>query len=292
MSATLNRQLPYGSVRPRILRPIASPGGTARSERPEPVDSTIAAGAGAVSFAAVAVALAAASTPLVAVGLGIGSIGVLIAVVRYLREAHEELADSRTRLAAAAEDERRRVVRDLHDGAQQRLVHTLITMQLAERELAGDVGLARELLDEAIEQAKAANRELRDLAHGIRPVTLAHEGLPAALESLAAGMPIPVDTDVAVGRFCESVESAAYFVVAEALTNVAKHANARQACVRTSATARGLVVEVRDDGVGGARPGGSGLLGLAERVAACGGRLRVESPPGRGTLISCLIPIR
>jgi signal transduction histidine kinase len=120
---------------------------------------------------------------------------------------------------------------------------------------------------------------------------LAREGLPAALEALAAGMPIAVDTDVAVGRFCEPVEAAAYFVAAEALTNAVKHADARHACVRAHTTARELVIEVHDDGVGGARPHGSGLVGLAERVAAFGGRLRVDSPPGRGTLISGVIPI-
>jgi signal transduction histidine kinase len=290
MNATLDRQLAYGPVRSRTLRPIAIPGSTARFERPEPVGATIVAIAGTVSVAVVVVALAVASPLLVAVAVGIGSIGVLSAVVRYVREAHEELADWRARLAAAAEDERRRVVRDLHDGAQQRLVHTLITMQLAERELAADADVARKLLVEAIQHAKAANRELRELAHGIRPAMLAREGLPAALESLAAGISIPVDTDIAIGRLCEAVESAAYFVVAEALTNVAKHADARRACVRTHATARELVFEVRDDGVGGACPG-SGLRGLAERVAACGGRLRVESPPGRGTVISGVIPI-
>jgi signal transduction histidine kinase len=163
-------------------------------------------------------------------------------------------------------------------------------MKLAERELASDADAARGLLDEAIEQAKAANRELRDLARGIRPAMLAREGLPAALQALAAGMPIPVDTDVAVGS-CEPVDAAAYFVVAEALTNIVKHADARHACVRAHTAARELVIEVHDDGVGGARPNGSGLVGLAERVAAFGGRLRVDSPPGRGTRISAVIPI-
>ena len=121
---------------------------------------------------------------------------------------------------------------------------------------------------------------------------LARAGLPAALDALAAGMPIPVDTDVAVGRFCEPVEAAAYFVAAEALTNVIKHADARHACVRAHTTARELVIEVHDDGVGCACPHGSGLVGLAERVAAFGGRLRVDSPPGAGTRISGVIPIR
>lgn len=224
--------------------------------------------------------------------VGGSSTVALIALGRYARQVHQELAHSRTRLAAATEDARRRVVRDLHDGAQQRLAHALIVMQLAERALASDADAARELLDEAIQHAQGANRELRDLARGIRPAMLAAAGLPAALDALAAGMPIPVDTDVAVGRFCEPVEAAAYFVAAEALTNVIKHADARHACVRAHTTARELVIEVHDDGVGGARPYGSGLVGLAERVAALGGRLRVDSPPGAGTRISGVIPIR
>jgi len=289
MSATLNRALAYGSVWIRSLRSTATPAGAEQCERPAPVEATIAAAASAVSVGAVAAALTLASAAWFAVGLS--SIVVLIALVRHARQAHEELAHSRTRLAAAAEDARRRVVRDLHDGAQQRLVHALITMQLAQREFASDADAARELLAEAIEQTKAAKRELQDLARGIRPAMLAREGLPAALEALAAGVPIPVDTEVAIGRFCEPVEAAAYFVAAEALTNVVKHADARHARVRAHTTARELVIEVHDDGVGGARPHGSGLVGLAERVAAFGGRLRVDSPPGSGTLISGVIPI-
>jgi signal transduction histidine kinase len=291
MSPILDGELAYASFPPRTVRAIAIAPRTRRLERPEPIEATIAAAAGTVSFGAVAVALTVASAAWVAVGVGVGSIATLIALVQHKRHAHEELADSRTQLAAAAEDARRCVVRDLHDGVQQRLVHTLITMKLAERELASDADAARKLLNEAIEQAKAAKRELRDLARGIRPAMLAREGLPAALEALAAGMPIAVDTDVAVGRFCEPVEAAAYFVAAEALTNAVKHADARHACVRAHTTARELVIEVHDDGVGGARPHGSGLVGLAERVAAFGGRLRVDSPPGRGTLISGVIPI-
>jgi signal transduction histidine kinase len=288
MSATLNRELAYGSLPIRNLRSTTSPADAERWERPEPVEVRIAAAAAAVSFGAVAVALTLASAAWFAVA--VSPIVVLIALVHYARQAHEELAHSRTRLAAAAEDARRRVVRDVHDGAQQRLVHAVLTMHLAERELASDADVARKLLGEAIEHAKAANRELRDLSRGIRPAML-REGLPAALEALAAGVPIPVDTDVAVGRFCEPVEAAAYFVAAEALTNVVKHADARHTCVRAHRTARELVIEVHDDGVGGARPHGSGLVGLAERVAAFGGRLRVDSPPGRGTLISGVIPI-
>jgi signal transduction histidine kinase len=289
MSANLDRELAPRSVRITILRSIAGPVGAEPRVRPKPVTATIAAAAGAVALGAVPAALTGASAAWFAVG--VGWIVVLIALVHYAQQAHDELAHSRTRVAAAADDARRRVVRDLHDGAQQRLVHALILMQLAERALAGDADPARKLLEEAIEQAMAANRELRDLARGIRPATLARAGLPAALDALALGMPIPVETDLAVGRFCEPVETAAYFVAAEALTNVIKHAGARRARVRAYSTGRELVIEVRDDGAGGARPDGSGLVGLAERVAAIGGRLRVDSPPGAGTLISGVIPI-
>jgi signal transduction histidine kinase len=284
MSATPNRELARWSGPIRVFRSIAPPAG---GELPMPIAATIAATAGAVSLGA------ALTHPRAAwFTVGAGSIVVLIACVHYAIQAHRELTRSRIRLAAAAEDARRRVVRDLHDGAQQRLVHALVVLQLAERALASDVDAGRKLLDEAIEQANAANRELRDLARGVRPVMLARAGLPAALEALAAGMPIPVDAAVAVGRFCEPVEAAAYFVAAEALTNVIKHAGASRASVRAHTTARELVIEVRDDGVGGARPHGSGLLGLEERVAAFGGRLRVDSPPGAGTHISGVIPIR
>jgi signal transduction histidine kinase len=288
MSAMLDHELAGRSVPIRFLRSTTTPAAAEPRERAELVAATDAAAAGAVSLSAVAAAVTQASAAWFAVG--VSSTVVVIALVRYAQRAREELAHSRTRLAAA-EDARRRVVRDVHDGAQQRLVHAVTLMQLAERALDSDADAARKLLDEAIEQAKAANREVRDLARGIRPATLACGGLPAALDALAARMPIRVDTDVVVGRLCEPVEAAAYFVAAEALTNVVKHADARHARVRAYTTARELVIEVHDNGVGGARPHGSGLVGLAERVAAFGGRLRVESPPGAGTLISGVIPI-
>jgi signal transduction histidine kinase len=288
MSATLNRELACGSVPIRNLRSTASPAGAERGERPEPVEARIAAAAAAVSFGAVAAALTLASAAWFAVA--VSPIVVLIALVHYARQAHEELAHSRTRLAAAAEDARRRVVRDVHDGAQQRLVHAVITMHLAERELASDADVARKLLDEAIEHAKAANRELRDLSRGIRPAMLA-EGLPAALEALAAGVPIPVDTDVAVGRFCEPVEAAAYFVAAEALTNVVKHARATHADVAVEVEDGTLCITVRDDGEGGARPEGHGLTGLRDRLQSLDGRLLVDSRAGEGTLVRAEIPL-
>jgi signal transduction histidine kinase len=205
-------------------------------------------------------------------------------------EARSELAASRARIVAAADAERRRVVRDLHDGAQQRLVHTVVTLTLASQALDDDDDGAPELVTEALEQAKRATGELRELAHGILPAALARGGLRDGVDALAARMTVLVHSDVSVGRLPRPIEATAYFVVAEALTNVAKHARASEVTVTARETDGELRVEVRDDGVGGANPGGSGLQGLADRVAALDGRLEVESPPDGGTLIAATIP--
>jgi signal transduction histidine kinase len=205
-------------------------------------------------------------------------------------EARTELAASRARVAAAADDERRRVVRDLHDGAQQRLVHTVITMKLAREALdSGDD--VRPLLAEALDEAEQANVELRALARGILPAVLARGGLRAALEALASRAPVPVETNVSVGRLPAALEATAYFVVAEALTNVAKHSRAQRAQVTALVKEGELQVQVSDDGLGGAQPDGNGLVGLADRLAALDGRFRVETPAGGGTLVTAAIPI-
>ncbi|MEA2221809.1 MAG: hypothetical protein QOH83_185, partial [Solirubrobacteraceae bacterium] len=188
-------------------------------------------------------------------------------------------------------DARRRVVRDLHDGAQQRLVHTIVTLKLAHRTLQPNQEPGSELVAEALEHAQRANVELRDLAHGILPAVLTRGGLRAGVDALASRMPLPVDNHVAVGPLPDAVEATAYFVVAEALTNVAKHARAQRAAVTARIEDGTLAVHVSDDGVGGARPDGSGLIGLADRVAVLGGRLRVETPPDGGTLVAAAIPV-
>jgi PAS domain S-box-containing protein len=206
-------------------------------------------------------------------------------------EARSDLAASRARIVAAADEERRRVVRDLHDGAQQRLVHTVISLKLARRALEQGDDAAR-LLSDGLDQAERANVELRELAHGILPAVVARGGLRAGVEALASRTPVPVELDVSVDRLPPAVEATAYFVVAEALTNVAKHARARRAEVTARVEVGELRVQVRDDGVGGARHGGSGLVGLGDRVAALDGRLRVESPAGGGTLLAASIPLR
>jgi PAS domain S-box-containing protein len=207
-------------------------------------------------------------------------------------EAHADLAASRARLVAAADEERRRVVRDLHDGAQQRLVHTVITLKLAETALRKDQQNVPDLVAEAREQAERATAELRELVHGILPSVLARGGLSAGVETLASRMPIPVDVDVLAARLPAMIEATAYFVVAEALTNVAKHARAGRAAVTARIVDGSLSVRVRDDGVGGARSEGSGLQGLADRLAALDGRLAVEGLAEGGTLVAADIPLR
>ena len=206
-------------------------------------------------------------------------------------EARAELAASRARLVAAADEERRRVVRDLHDGAQQRLVHTVITLKLADHELQDQEGRASELVRQALAAAESATAELRELAHGILPSVLTRGGLGPAADALASRMPVPVEVDVSAGRASEHIEATAYFVVAEALTNVAKHARAQHATVTARAEGGALLVEVRDDGAGGARREGSGLLGLRDRVATLDGTLTIHSPPGAGTAVSARIPL-
>jgi PAS domain S-box-containing protein len=206
-------------------------------------------------------------------------------------QARSDLAASRARIAAAADEERRRVVRDLHDGAQQRLVHTIVTLKLARRALERGGEDMAALLSEAQQHAETATKELRELAHGILPSVLSGGGLRAAVAELASRMSIPVDIDIPVAGLPPAVEANTYFVVAEALTNVAKHSRARHVEVAAHTEDHTLRVHIRDDGVGGARPDGTGLLGIRDRLAALDGRLHIESPPDRGTLIVAEIPL-
>jgi signal transduction histidine kinase len=216
----------------------------------------------------------------------------LVATAIADTEARTEVAASRARIVAATDEERRRVVRDLHDGAQQRLVHTIITLKLAQRALKNEEQDAPTLLAQALHHAEQATAELRELAHGILPAVLIQGGLRAGVDALASRMPLPVDCGVSVDRLSAPIEATAYFVVAEALTNVAKHAEAERAAVAAHLGDGRLYVEVRDDGIGGARPDGSGLVGLTDRLAVLDGRLRVESPAGGGTLIAATIPVQ
>jgi len=215
----------------------------------------------------------------------------LVATAISNTEAREEVAASRARIVAAADEERRRVVRDLHDGAQQSLVLTIITLKRAHSAMQNEDEDLPALLTEALDNAEQAAAELRELAHGILPAALTHGGLRAGVSVLASRMPVPVENDVSVGRLPAAVEATAYFVVAEALTNVAKHARAECAAVTARLEEGTLVVQVRDDGVGGAQRNGSGLTGLTDRLAALNGELRVESPAGRGTLVAATVPL-
>jgi signal transduction histidine kinase len=209
-----------------------------------------------------------------------------------LRARLEELQASRARIVEATQAERQRIERDLHDGTQQRLVSIAMTLGLADSRLERDPAAVKPLLDQARASLSDALVELRELSQGIHPGILTERGLPAALEDLAYGARLPLELDVGLSeRLPERVEAAAYFVVSEALTNIAKHAGASAVRVRVQRTDGRAIVEVVDDGVGGADGGrGTGLHGLADRVDALGGRLHVESPPGRGTVVHAEIP--
>jgi PAS domain S-box-containing protein len=210
------------------------------------------------------------------------------------RKRHEEeIRSSRARIVDAASAERRRLERNLHDGAQQRLVSISLFLRLAEGKVKTDPDGAEQLLRQAGEELSRALEELRELARGIHPAILTDRGLAPALQSLVTRSPVPVTlAEAPEERLPENVEAAAYYVVAEALTNVAKYAKATTATVRVARDNGRAVVEVADDGVGGADPSaGTGLRGLVDRVEALDGRLEVESTPGAGTRIRAEIPV-
>jgi signal transduction histidine kinase len=202
-------------------------------------------------------------------------------------DAREQLAASRARIVQAGYEERRRLGRDLHDGAQQELVGAVISLKLAQRRLARAPDEAGELLEEALAHMETGIRELRELAAGIHPSVLTDRGLGAALEALAGRSPIAVELkEMPPQRLPAPVETSAYFVVTEALTNAAKHARCSHVQVGVRVEEAAVTVDVRDDGVGGADPSaGSGLRGLADRVSALGGVLEIESPAGEGTTV-------
>jgi signal transduction histidine kinase len=200
--------------------------------------------------------------------------------------------ESRVRIVAAGDEARRRIERDIHDGAQQRLVALALQLRTAQRRLGESADPEVEaLLDAAVDELQVAVDELRELARGVHPAILTEEGLAAALESLASRTPFPVSIEVLEGRFPPQVEATAYFVACEGLANVAKHSEASKAAVTVVRRDGVLTIEVSDDGIGGALPvNGSGLSGLADRVEALGGSLRVESPAGGGTRVLGEIP--
>ncbi len=215
----------------------------------------------------------------------------LVATAIANAESWSELAASRARVVAASAEERRRVVRDLHDGAQQRLVHSVINMKLSLRELGRSDQQAEKHMSEALDHAEQANLELRELVYGILPGVLTSGGLRAGVEELASRSMLPVTFDVPAARLPTTIEATAYFVVSETLTNALKHSQAHSAEVAAHLDNGTLVVEVRDDGVGGADPSrGSGLTGLRDRVEALGGTIEISSPAGNGTSVTARLP--
>jgi signal transduction histidine kinase len=206
-----------------------------------------------------------------------------------LRARLEEVRASRARLVQAQDAERRRIERDLHDGAQQRLLGVRLALQLA-KDGIGDDAAVDALLAEADAEVGGALEELRALARGIHPAVLTDEGLAPALGALARRSSVPVDVAVEAERFAPAVEATAYFVACEALANAVKHAGASRVAIDVTRTNGKVTVAVADDGAGGADPGGPGLRGLRDRVEALDGRLEVASPAGAGTRVTAAIP--
>jgi PAS domain S-box-containing protein len=212
----------------------------------------------------------------------------------YLRDitdrkrAETELRASRARLVEVADDERRRIQRNLHDGAQQRITAVLLSLGRMRQTPLGHP----ELIDSAIEELSAGLDEIRELARGLHPSVLAERGLVKALEALAirASIPTEVQADVRLA-LPEQIEAAAYYVVSEGLANAYKHGGAEKVAIHLQTNSGALTVEVRDDGIGGAHEEGSGLRGLADRIEALGGTLALESPPGRGTRLRARLPL-
>ena len=223
--------------------------------------------------------------------LDAAAVAVELACLRVeLRLQLAEVESSRLRIAQAGYAERRRLERDLHDGAQQRLVTLGIVLRRLQRSLPGEAKILGPALDAAVDEVAATIADLRTIAAGVRPPRL-DEGLTAALEDLARGAAVPVELQASGDRAPPEVEAVAYFIACEALTNAVKHASPSRVSVRTERTGELLRLEVADDGVGGASPdAGSGLAGMADRVAAQGGTLALESPPGAGTRIAVELP--
>jgi PAS domain S-box-containing protein len=222
----------------------------------------------------------------------LGAFCELVSLAVASAQARADLQASRARIVRAGDEQRRRLERNLHDGAQQRLVSAALTLRVAQARSATDPESASELLGVVAEELHAGLEELRELARGLHPGTLTEQGLEGALEALAARLPLPVELDVAAERLGSHVEATAYYIVSEALTNVVKHAGATSATVTIACAGDVVRVEIRDDGSGGAHTSaGTGLIGLRDRAEAAGGTLVVVSPPGRGTTVTASLPL-
>ena len=251
------------------------------------------------------------SAPIVVAGIMWGAVGIasaeplpagtearlgafceLVSLAVASAQAREDLSASRARLVKAGDEQRRKLERNLHDGAQQRLVSLALTIRLARRQLESNAEAVAASLEGAAKELDLAPEELRELARGLHPAALTEQGLGPALEGVANRLPIEVDVSAPAERLPENIEATAYYIVSEALTNVAKHAQATKAKVEMTVAGDVLKFEITDDGRGGADPSaGSGILGLRDRAEAVGGTLFVISPPGKGTLVTAQLPL-
>jgi signal transduction histidine kinase len=222
----------------------------------------------------------------------LGAFCELVSLAVASAQARQDLNASRARLVKAGDEQRRKLERNLHDGAQQRLVSLALTLRLARRQLEEDHGAAQKSLEAAAKELDLALAELRELARGLHPAALTEQGLGPALEAVAQRLPIDVSISAPPDRLPENIEATVYYIVSEALTNVTKHAQADRANVSIALDDGILRFEVTDDGRGGADPSaGSGILGLRDRAEAVGGTLFVISPPGQGTRVTAQIPL-
>jgi PAS domain S-box-containing protein len=222
----------------------------------------------------------------------LGAFCELVSLAVASAQAKADLQSSRRRLVSAGDEERQRLERNLHDGAQQRLVALALTLRLARGKIRTAPEGAEALVDEASQQLEQALDELRELARGLHPAILTARGLSHALPALVGGFPIPVDIDVCEDRYDPALEAAVYFIAAESLTNVVKHAKATCARIVVTRGETTLRLEITDDGCGGADPAsGTGILGLHDRASAIGGQLSVISSPGRGTVVTATLPL-
>jgi PAS domain S-box-containing protein len=222
----------------------------------------------------------------------LGAFCELVSLAVASAQAREDLTGSRARIVKAGDEQRRRMERNLHDGAQQRLVSLALQLRLAKAQLGKDTGAAKESLQKATQELDLALEELRELARGLHPGALTEHGLENALAALVARLPIKVKIDAPAERVPLDVEATAYYIVSEALTNVAKHAQATSADVKITRDGETVRLEIVDDGRGGADPlAGTGLMGLRDRAEAAGGTLFVVSPAGKGTTITATLPL-
>jgi signal transduction histidine kinase len=222
----------------------------------------------------------------------LGGFSELVSLAVASAQARADLIASRARLVKAGDEQRRKLERNLHDGAQQRFVSVVLKLRMAQARLRTDPEAAAELLGEVSRELDTGLEELREIARGLHPAVLGDHGLRRAVEALSARVPIPVGIDAPDERLPEDVEATAYYIVSEAITNVVKHAAASHAEVAIRREGAVLRCEIGDDGRGGAdASNGTGILGLRDRAEAAGGTLTVTSPPGRGTVVSAVLPL-